>query len=767
MNGGLGTESMARWAARRPWRMIGIWGAALAAALILISQLFGGALTTEFHDASRPEAKQAEDLIKQRLNTTDKAYEMVIVRSATLTVDDPEYRSHVERLLASLMGLGDTAVKGAATYYMTGDRTLVSSDGHSTIIPVMMASEAERMMDKVYAVADGATDESFQVYVTGNASFMADGMKVAEQTLKTGETIGISVALFILALVFGAIAAAVLPVALGIAAVIGALGLAALVGQIVELSTFVTNMVTMMGLAVGIDYSLFVVTRYREERKRGKEKVEAIAAAGATASRAVLFSGSIVILALATMTMLPYNMFQTMGIGSILVVFVAVLATLTLLPAILSMLGDKVNAIRLPLLQRRPGKSPDSGDGDIWRRIAGVVTRRPVVSLAASVVLLGAAAMPYFDRQMGSSGVAGLPDYLRSKQGFMVLQEEFGYGSDERARVVVDGATGSQATQSAIAALKLRLAADPAFPMLDVQTYPQADLSILAVRVAGDPLGKQAMDAVSRLRATYIPEAFGDDRAQVLVTGQTAYVLDGLRTTDKYTPLVFAFVLSLSFLLLMLAFRSIVVPATAIAMNLLSVGAAYGLMVLVFQKGIGASLFGFQRVEVLESWLPIMLFAVLFGLSMDYHVFLLSRIRERFKQSGDNADAVSFGLGSTGRLITGAALIMVAVFFGFALGDMTMFQQMGFGLSVAVLLDATIVRCVLVPATMKLLGKHNWYLPRWLEWLPDISLGENAAAESRAISRQDAPGMMSGPAPDLVAVPVEKESSRESDSSWA
>ena len=279
--------------------------------------------------------------------------------------------------------------------------------------------------------------------------------------------------------------------------------------------------------------------------------------------------------------------------------------------------------------------------------------------------------------------------------------------------------------------------------------YPEKNLAVVYIGIAGDPLSKQAMDAVVTLRAEYIPHAFRGTTVQPLVTGQTAGILDFDETTNRYTPLIFAFVLSLSFVILTMAFRSLVIPATAIIMNLLSVGAAYGLMVLVFQKGVGASLFGFQKVDVIESWLPLFLFALLFGLSMDYHVFLLSRIRERFQQTGDNAESVAFGLRSTGRLITGAALIMVAVFGGFALGDMTMFQQMGFGLATAVFVDATLVRSVLVPATMKILGKYNWYLPQWLEWLPNVSLGEQSA--NRKIYRVPRPKRLAG---NLVPSPV-------------
>ncbi|MGH2587700.1 MAG: MMPL family transporter, partial [Dehalococcoidia bacterium] len=337
--------------------------------------------------------------------------------------------------------------------------------------------------------------------------------------------------------------------------------------------------------------------------------------------------------------------------------------------------------------------------------------RRPVISLVlASGVLLAAAGFS-IDLDQGEVGVSALPDGLRSKEAFIVLQDEFGFGQDLPTVVVIDGQPDSEPVQAAIARLEAAVASDPAFATSELEVHSDANLAILRARLAGEAAGKQAMDAVRRLRAEHIRTAFDGVPARAIVTGETAGLVDLAAINDTYTPIVFAFVLGLSFVLLTVAFRSIVIPVKAILMNLLSVGATYGLLVLVFQKGVGAGIFGFQQVDVIQTGLPLFLFAVLFGLSMDYHVFLLSRIRERFMQTGDNNEAVAFGLRSTGRLITGAALIMVAVFSGFALGDLVALQQFGFGLAVAVLLDATIVRLVLVPASMRLLGDWNWYLP--------------------------------------------------------
>jgi RND superfamily putative drug exporter len=409
-----------------------------------------------------------------------------------------------------------------------------------------------------------------------------------------------------------------------------------------------------------------------------------------------------------------------------------VLAAMTLLPALLGLMGDKVNAMRIPLVQRRKAGQPPEASGGFWSWTSRAVMRRPAVSLALAAGVLVAFAAPAFDLNQGDTGLSVLPDGLRSTEAFIVLQEQFGFGQNLPAVIVIDGRTDAESVQAAIERLEAAVASDPAFVNSELEVHPDANLAVLRAWPAGDPLDKQAMDAVERLRADHIQAVFAGVPARAMVTGDTARLVDLTAASDTYTPIVIALVLGLSFLLLMVAFRSIVIPIKAILMNLLSVGATYGLLVLVFQNGVGVELLGFQQVDAIQTGLPLLLFAILFGLSMDYHVFLLSRIRERFIQTGDNSEAVAFGLRSTGRLITGAALIMVAVFSGFALGDLVPLQQLGFGLAVAVLLDATIVRCVLVPASMRLLGDWNWYLPSFLRWLPDLRVETTQPAKAVA-----------------------------------
>ncbi|MDQ4131898.1 MAG: MMPL family transporter [Actinomycetota bacterium] len=562
--------------------------------------------------------------------------------------------------------------------------------------------------------------DGFDVQIFGPATFSEDLNKVAEEDLRSGESIGILAALIILVIVFGAIVAAVLPILMAVMAITLAIALVAVVGQLADFSFFVTNMITMMGLAVGIDYSLFVVSRYREERHRGLEKLDAIEAAGATASRAVFFSGLTVVLALMGMLLIPSTVFRSLASGAIFVVVFAIGASLTLLPAMLGLLGDKINAARI---RRRRAAAGVGREGGFWDRVTRNVLRRPVLSLVAGVAVLLVCAFSWVDMRTGFSGVTTLPDSFESKQAFVTLTENFPGGLSAPLKVVVDGRADDPQVQVGVERLRASLSGDGFFGPSQVQVNEAGDLTLVTAAMKGDPSSDTAVEAVSRVRDDYVPAAFPDGGGvEALVGGDTAFNKDFFDLTSRYMPIVFAFVLGLSFVLLTVAFRSIVVPIKAIILNLLSVGAAYGLLVLVSQKGVGAGILGFQQVDTIEAWLPLFLFSVLFGLSMDYHVFLLSRIREHYDITGDNTESVAYGVRTTAGIITGAALIMVAVFAGFASGKLVMFQQMGFGLAVAVLLDATLVRTVLVPSSMKLLGERNWYLPKWLEWLPRVTV---------------------------------------------
>jgi putative drug exporter of the RND superfamily len=729
MGSRLRPEALAGAASRHPWRTVAVWAVLILAAGFASSAFLADALTTRVDFTSRPDSVRAQDLVEQRLRGPERDTELVIVRSASRSVDDPAFRARVAGLQRDIAGLGTDVVQRVGSVYQLRDPSLVSRDRHATLLPVVMAGSDEQAADQIGALRGvldrAAGNDGFEVLLAGQGALSADFDTIAEEDLRQGESIGVIVALVVLVAVFGALVAALLPIGLAVLAITAAIGLVALLGLVLDFSFFVTNMITMMGLAVTIDYSLFIVSRFREERRAGHPKLQAIELAGATASRAVLFSGMIVVLALVGMLLIPTTIFRSLAAGAILVVVAAVAASLTLLPALLGLLGDRVNALRV----RRRSALERQRQGGIWVAVSRAAMRRPVLSLLAAVAFLAVAATPVFDLRTGNAGVSTLPDDFASKRAFTVLATEFSGGLTSPVEVVVDGDADDRGVRQGVARLRALLAADRGFGPSTVQVNDARDLSVVSASVTGDPSGPAAVDAVTRIREDYVPRAFpAGTPAEVLVGGETAGNKDFFDLTDAYTPIVFAFVLLLSLLLLTAVFRSVVVPVKSILLNLLSVGAAYGIIVAVFQKGgpaVGrsiADLLGFQQVDAIEAWLPLFLFSVLFGLSMDYHVFLLSRIREHYDRTGNNTESVAEGVRTTARIITGAALIMVAVFGGFAAGRLVSFQQMGFGLAVAVLIDATIIRSVLVPAAMKLLGDWNWYLPSWLGWLPKLTV---------------------------------------------
>jgi RND superfamily putative drug exporter len=708
------TERLARACSRHPWRTIGAWIGALVLAFACIGLLLPGNLTSNGGAAGNPEFRQAERIefgafpYNPRLNFSD----IVLVHSDRYTVDQPPFRAFVSKLAQKGQETGK--VHDAQIYYQTRDRSLVSPDKHALIVPINVFDTGDvKPINRLVEHANGRG--GFQVAITGNNVRENDFTELSQHDLKSGELeFGLPAALIILVLVFGSVVAGFVPLLLAILAIVGGLGLVAIVSQIWELSIFVVNMLTGMGLALGIDYSLFVISRYREERGSGREPSEAIAASGATASRAVLFSGTAFVIAMLGMLIVPNTVMRSLATGAILVGVTSIVAALTLLPALLGLLGDRVNSLRIPLFG-------GSAEGRFWNAVVRRVLSRPALSLVLACGLLIAAAIPVFSLKIGTNGISTLPDRLVSKQGYLALQKYFPNATAEPVRVVVADHASDPRVRSALLRLRDQLARDPEFGPGRARFAPGGQVAALDVPIRGDDAGDRALSAVRDLRSTVIPQLF-DDRAQVLVGGRTAENVDYADSVTKPTPYVFIFVLGFTLVLLTLAFRSLVIAATSIVLNLLSVGAAYGLIVLVFEKGVGNGIFGFQQVDTIEAWVPLFLFSVLFGLSMDYQVFLLSRIKERYDETGDTTGSVTWGVATTARIITGAALIIVAVFAGFAKGELVMFQQMGFGVAIALLIDATVIRSVILPSAMKLLGRWNWWLPRWLGWLPRIQI---------------------------------------------
>ncbi len=726
----LSTKTLASASARHPWRAISAWVVVTVLAVVTIATLLGGSLTTEGAPTNNPQSERANDVRAAAFppDASTAVSDVVIIRSDQYAVDSPQFEAYVRSFVED-----DeiSSLSADRTYLHDDSGTLVSQDRHATIIPLALVDEdeTEALVEKVQGLGE---ETAFAVSVTGEETLDHDFNLLSQEDLENGELkFGLPAALIVLLLVFGAVVAGLVPLLMAIVAIIVALGLSALLAQYFELSVFLINMLTGMGLALGIDYSLFVVSRYREERGQERGELAAIEASGATASRAVLFSGSVFVIAMFGMLIVPNSIMRSLAVGAILVGIVSVAAALTLLPALLGLLGDKVNALRIPIVGRGSYQASNP-EGRFWGRIIRRVLRRPGLSLALSTGLLVALALPVFRMDIGTSGVSALPDRFASKQGFEALARDFPGLTTDPAEIVVSNASGAGVEQ-ALAELRTSLAADPRFGAGEVERSADGEVAVLSVPVAGDPSASEATNAVRELRSEILPEAFRGTDAEALVGGQSSEDIDYFDSVIDPAPYVIAFVLLLTFVLLTVVFRSVVVAGTAVALNLLSVGAAYGLLVLVFQEGVGADLLGFQQTDTIEAWVPLFLFSVLFGLSMDYQVFLLSRIRERFDESRDTTDAVTFGVGSTARIITGAALIIVAVFSGFARGDLIMFQQMGFGVAVALLIDATIIRSVLLPSAMKLLGDWNWYLPSWLEWLPRLQVEEASSPPSKAV----------------------------------
>jgi putative drug exporter of the RND superfamily len=758
----LNPETLARASSRHAWRTVGVWAVILILGFGASGVLLSKALTTDFDFTNNPEAVQAQTLLQQKQLEQDVSPETFVMTGPQGATTDPAFTEQVNAALHDLQGLDHSVVLQVPSQYPISKQDqanpqvaalgpFASEDGTAVLFNVILVKDSDQtatIVDPLDAIQAKYTTGDTNFYMLGEPTSTADFKKISEDDLKKGETIGVVVAIIVLLVVFGSLIAGVTPIIMGIFAIGVAFGVVGLLGEVWRWSFFVPNLMTMLGLAVGIDYSLFIVSRYREERRRGRDNLEAIGMSGATANRAVFFSGLTVVIALAGMLLVPTTIFRGLAGGAIIVVLISVALSMTLLPALMALFSDRL--VKPGFIFGR-GRTLEQGRaGGFWDRESRSVMKRPWVYLIVTATFLVLLSVPYWAQsradgvgrgmKKGFSGIEAIPDGIPTKDAFLVLVAKFPKesGAQSTAQVVIPGAANDPTIASQIQALDTAVASNPAFAHPQPpQTSPDGTVTLVAIPFAGEATDSQsqaAVDAVTALRDQYVPQAFGPDSG-VLVGGDTALTKDFFDISDKYTPIIILLVLGLSFILLTVVFRSIVVPAKAIVMNLLSVGAAYGLITLIFQQGgpswaksIAGAL-NFTQVQAIESWLPLFLFSILFGLSMDYQVFLLSRIREEYDKTSDNSEAVAYGLRTTGGIITGAAVIMVAVFAAFASGRIAALQEMGFGLAVAVFLDATIVRSVLVPSAMKLLGDRNWYLPKWLQWLPKVDVEGHAAAE--------------------------------------
>ncbi len=644
-----------------------------------------------------------------------KTSEMVLVQSKTKTVDDPAFQAAVADVTKSVS-------KQSVVTNVTSDA--VSEDRRSALVQFDLKGDPETATERIQPVMDatksvatrhsGVTVEQF-----GDASLeksMADQTK-AEEGNSQFKSFGMT--LLILALTFGALVAASVPVILALTAIIGTSGVMALASQLLPLDNIAMPAIMLIGLAVGVDYSLFYIRREREERAKGRGKLEAIDIAAATSGRAVLISGLTVMAAMGGLLLTGNTIFVSMGIATILVVAVAVIGSLTVLPAILATFGNKLEKGRLPFIGRRQSQARESR---MWGWLTDRVMRHPIVAVAVAGGALVALSIPALGMQTKLPGIESYSNEYSGIQTYLKIQKAFPAEADY-AMVVVKA--------SDVTSPQVKKAIDGLNPS-DVNVNPDRTVATVNVALDGSGVDDKAMASMHRLRDTTLPAAFKGIDSEVYVTGEAAGTADFNQVMKSKTPLVFAFVLGLSFLLLLATFRSIVIPIKAIVLNLLSVGASYGLLKLVFQDGRGEKLLGFESNGAIVSWLPLFLFVILFGLSMDYHVFILSRIREGWKRGMGTEKAVAHGIKSTAGTITAAAMIMVVVFAEFATQSGLEMKQMGVGLAFAIFVDATIIRGVLLPATMKLLGDWNWYLPRWLQWIPELDIeGESAPNERK------------------------------------
>jgi RND superfamily putative drug exporter len=717
-----------RWSARHRKTAIGGWLAFVVLALVLGGM--AGTNTLEYADSGVGEAGHADSTIYHAF--PKKSDEGVLIQSASVEAGSPQFKAVVADVMERL---DKTKGVDALTSPYAGGGAKVSPDGHSALVGYALPGDetkAKTAIDApVAAIADLAkAHPDFTVEAFGEASSEKELMKAINGDLHKAEFISLPVTLAILLLAFGGIVIAGVPVLLALSAVLATVGVIGPISQISPVSDSISSVVLLIGLAVGVDYALFYVRRVREEREAGRGHEAAIDAAAATSGRAVLVSGFTVVTAMAGMYLAGAADFASYATGTIVVVALAMVGSLTVLPALLSKMGDRVDRRRGRLLG---GLKARVANLDLWGRITGRVLRRPVVAAVVSTGFLLALAYPALDMKTANPGPESYPQDLAVVQTFNSVQDAFPSENSEATIVIEAKDVTAAAVTDQIDRLESRTGGDELFPgALEVEVNPDETVAQIAIPTAGDGYDDESGRALDALRDDIVPATLGQvGGAEVSVTGPAAQTRDFNESMVEHLPFVFGFVLLAAFALLLVTFRSIVIPIKAIVLNLLSVGAAYGVLVAVFQNEWAEGLLGFNSTGAIVPWLPLFLFVILFGLSMDYHVFILTRVREAYDRGMSTEDAVAHGIRTTAGVVTSAAAVMVAVFSIFAVLSLLDFKQMGVGLAVAVLLDATVIRGVLLPASMTLLGEHNWWLPRSLGWLPKLE-PEGEVAPARA-----------------------------------
>ena len=667
------------------------------------------------------DSNSAEKILAREF-PTERAGERVLIQSRSGRLEPAQLRAAVDDLVGRLSRV--RAVAAIESPLAEGNAGQLSADGRSALLTFQITGDPDTAPDRVGAAlaATAATQRAHPGLLIGEVGWPSASQAMSDRLAKDfqqAEVTSLPVTLVILVLAFGALVAAGIPLLLGLTAVMGALGLTALFSHLLHVDQSISSVILLIGLAVGVDYSLFYLRRYREERAHGRPPGAALEITAATSGRAVLVSGLTVIAAMAGMFLMGTRVFQGFGIGTILVVAISLVGSLTVLPAVISKAGDRINRGRIPGLTRLV---THGGESRFWARVVAGVLRRPIMWAVAATTLLVVLAIPAFRLHTADAGAQALPPDMPIMKIYNRAQEAFPGGPlPTIVAVSAPDVTAPQVTAGIEALKRAALATGQMHEPISVDISASRRAARVQIPFAGAGTDAASNRALDTLRSSVIPSTIGRVAgAEAHVTGPTASSFDFNESMKSHAPFVFVFVLGLAFVLLLVTFRSIVIPLKAIALNLLSVAASYGVLVLVFQDGRFESLLNYQSFGGVTSWLPLFLFVVLFGLSMDYHVLILSRVREAYDAGMPTARAVSYGIRATASVVTSAAIVMVAVFAIFATLGWIDFKMMGVGLAVAVLLDATIVRAVLLPATMVLLGDWNWYLPRWLEWLPRI-----------------------------------------------
>jgi putative drug exporter of the RND superfamily len=700
-------ERLARWSYLHRRRMVALWVIALIG-IIALGNVAGGDYSSDFR-LPGAESQRAFDLLQHRFRARSGGTANIVFK-ADQGVKDPQVQRAMGAYFAQVSKLPNVEAVASPYQETSGAPSAISPDGTIAFAEIQYKVQSQDVppaqVKNLEALGAKAEIKGLQIEFGGdviqNAQFEPPG---------GAETVGLIAAMFILLITFGSLLAMGLPIMSALFGIGIGLSLVLLSANFISVPNFTPQVASMIGIGVGVDYALFIVTRYRQGLHEGLDPERATVLALNTAGRAVIFAGTIVVVSLLGLLLMGFQFVQGIAVGSAAAVLVTMLASVSLLPAVLGFVGQNIDKLHIPRLRRTEGVS----NAGFWYRWSRLIQRRPAITGLVGLVAIGVLIVPLFSMRLGAADAGNDPESLPTRRAYDLLSEGFGPGFN--GPLILAAEINGQQGLATMAKLAESLKGTPGVAAVSSPIpNPKADTAIITVFPATSPQDSATTDLVHRLRDRIVPRATEGTGVHVFVGGLTAVFVDFAAKIAERLPILIGVVIALSFLLLMAVFRSLLVPLKAAIMNLLSIGAAYGVVVAVFQKGWGRSLIGVGATGPIESWVPMMMFTILFGLSMDYEIFLLSRVREEYLRTRDNAESVANGVATTGRVITAAAAVMIAVFMTFVVGfDTRQIKEIGLGLAVAILVDATLVRMVLVPATMELLGDANWWFPKWMQ----------------------------------------------------